>query len=118
MRPLFAALILLPFAAHAEGWSPDACGAPPVQPRYDLSSRAAYNAAIRQANAYQRTASAYATCVLQAAHAEQTRISREAQDRIADIQAVAVGKQQDVYARLQTQAAAFKAAAARLAAKP
>jgi hypothetical protein len=113
-RLLMAGLMLAPAVARAEGWSPDGCGTAPKQPHYDLSSRVAYNASVQQANAYQQAARDYAACVLKQAHADETTISRQAQDRIADIQTTAVGVQQEIYGRLATQAALFKAAAKKL----
>jgi hypothetical protein len=110
-------LVLAPWVARADGWSADACGAAPRQPHYDLSSRAGYNAAVQAANAYQQAAREYSACVLKQAHADETAVSRQAQDRIAEIQTTAVGVQQEIYGRLATQAALFKAAAERLKAK-
>jgi hypothetical protein len=115
VRWLLAAIVAAaPAAACAEGWSASGCGAAPRQPHYDLSSRAAYNASVQQANAYQQAARDYAACVLKQAHEDETAVSRQAQDRIADIQTTAVGVQQEIYGKLQTQAALFKAAAQKL----
>jgi hypothetical protein len=116
-RLLLACLLATPILAHAQSWSPTDCGAEPTQPRYDLTSRPAYNDAVKQANAYQQAARDYSACVLKQAHADQTVISRQAQNRIADIQAIAVAKQQDIYSRLAAQSASFKSAAARLKSK-
>jgi hypothetical protein len=113
-RLIVACLIAAPALAHADTWSPTNCGAEPSPPKYDLSTRAGYNAAVKQANAYQQQARDFSACVLKQAHADQTAISREAQNRIADIQAIAVAKQQEIYGRLAAQSAAFKAAAAKL----
>jgi hypothetical protein len=113
-RLLMLGLVLTPGLARADSWSASECGAAPQQPQYDLSSRAAYNASVQQANAYQQAARDYTACVLKQAHADETAISRQAQDRIADIQTIAVGVQQEIYGRLQTQAALFKAAARKL----
>lgn len=107
-------LLLLPIGARADDWSPDACGDKPKLPHYSLDTRAAYNAAVKSVTDYQQRARAYSDCVLKTAHTEQTRISRQAQNRIADIQATAVGVQREVYARMQSQAADFRHAAAKL----
>jgi pyocin large subunit-like protein len=113
-RLLIAALVLAPAVALAEDWTPAACGDEPAPPHYSLGSRTAYNDAVKTVTAYQQAARDYSSCVLKAAHDDETKISRQAQNRIADIQTIAVGKQQEIYARLAAQAAAFKAAAARL----
>jgi hypothetical protein len=112
----FAVLaVLVPAAGRAEVWTPSSCGPEPEAHDYDLSSRAAYNASVKQANDDQQAARAYSSCVLRQAHDDETAISRAAQDRIAQIQTIAVARQQAIYARLQANADRFRAAAAKLA---
>ena len=116
LKILVCLALLAPLTARAD-WTPSGCGTLAKPPSYELTSREAYNDAVEQVKAWQRTARAYSDCVLKAAHADQTTISRQAQNRIADIQTIAVGTQQDIYARFAAQAAAFRAAAGRLKAR-
>jgi hypothetical protein len=118
MRALLATAVLavfLPAVARADAWTPTSCGPQPAARDYDLSSREAYNASVKQANDDEQAARAYSSCVLRQAHDDETAFSRAAQDRIAQIQTIAVARQQAIYARLQATADRFRAAAAKLA---
>lgn len=118
MRSLLVATLLVsPAVAHADTWSPTTCGPEPRPPHEDLTTRGGYNEAVNAARAYQQSARTYSSCVLAQAHTDETAISHAAQNRIADIQAIAVAKQQTIYARLAAQSDRFRAAAAKLSAR-
>lgn len=112
MRPaLPLLLLLLPLPALAADWAPSQCGAQPVAPKYSLTTREGYQAALPKADAYRKAAAAYAACTLSEAHKAETTISQAAQDKIAAIQAAAVARQQAIYATLSAQSEAFRQAA-------
>jgi hypothetical protein len=114
MRLLPIVCLLLPVTALGQDWKPTHCGPAPVAPHLGLGTRDGYTNGLAKETAYRQAAQAYASCMLNEAHATETEISRVAQDKIASVQAAAVARQQEIYAMLRDQAEEFRQAAAKL----
>jgi hypothetical protein len=107
----FATMMVLALAAggaqagtlKAGTWEPTGCGMAPTPPTINGSSRAAYEASIKEANAYQATAKQYEDCYFKEAQADNNTISTALNDHQNQTKAT--------FEKLQSEA---NAAAARL----
>ena len=88
---------------RAGGWTPTGCGAEPTPPTINGSGRAAYEASIKDANAYQQAAKQYEDCYFKEAEADNHLIG----DTLTD-------HQHEVKAKFDKLSADAKAAADRL----
>jgi len=69
------------------GWTPSTCGTEPTPPVINGSSPAAYEASIKQANAYQTAAKQYDDCYFKEAQADSNAINAASQDHQHELQA-------------------------------
>jgi len=68
-------------------WTPTGCGTEPTPPAINASSPAAYDASIKQANAYQTAAKQYEDCYFKEAQADSNAINAASQDHQHELQA-------------------------------
>jgi hypothetical protein len=59
-------------------WTPSRCGAEPVPPTLKLTTEDSYNETVLAINAWQQKASAYNTCVVNEANADNANITKSA----------------------------------------
>ncbi|HLZ67310.1 MAG TPA: hypothetical protein VKQ29_13845 [Aliidongia sp.] len=71
----------------AGAWVPTGCGAEPTPPAINASGHAAYEASIKDAEAYQRAAKQYDDCYVKEAQADNHVISTAVSDHQHQIQA-------------------------------
>ncbi|HEV2675595.1 MAG TPA: hypothetical protein VGV37_13710 [Aliidongia sp.] len=84
-------------------WTPTGCGTEPTPPAINGSGRAAYEASVKEANAYQQAAKQYEDCYFNEAQADNHAIGGALSDH-----------QHEVQARFDKLSADSKAAANRL----